>query len=678
VFAVITVMAMGGAVAFQQAFLQDLPKLPDRQGLWAAGRVPGVTFLGPEGQVIARRGPRHGERLKLAELPPHVAWAFLAVEDKRFYQHGPVDLRGLARAAVANARAGHTVEGGSTLTQQLARTLFLNRDQTLKRKIQEAILAWRLEQVLSKDEILELYLNRVYFGDRAYGLAAAADTYFGKPASQLNLSEAALLAGLPKAPSQLAPTNDMPAAWARGRLVLATLGQIGWITPAQAKLAAAQPPALSTAQAAVEGDMAWVLDAAAREAVTLVGDRSPDLVIKVTVDPARQSQATRIVAQAIASQGGGAHQGALVALAPDGAIGALVGGVDHDQSPFNRAYQARRQPGSAFKPFVWATALEQGANPFDIRQDGPIKIGGWRPQNYGGGYRGPVTLATALKLSLNTVSVRLTQEAGPAHVAALARRFGLGAIPERPGPSIALGAYEVSLLELTGAYQVLQNGGTRQTPYLISQITNARGDVLYAHRAAPVPVFDPRQAAQMVQMMEGVITSGTGVRAAMGRIAAGKTGTSQDYRDAWFVGFTPDWAAGVWVGNDDNRPMRGMTGGKLPAEIWRRFMLAAHEGLPLSQFDWMPPMPQAPPRWRAEPVGYQDEAPEPAWSDEQEGAVRPVTLDRAEAPQAEEAAGEVRIWAPPQPWREPRGEPAPAPRDRYVPAYGFTTDPGAN
>lgn len=644
------VATLGAAFAVQRFYLADLPAIPDRAALWSAGRPPGVTFLGPDGEPVAWRGPRHGRRVELAELPGQVPLAFLAAEDKRFYEHGPLDLRGLFRALSVNLRAGHAVEGGSTLSQQLARTLFLKPDKTLKRKIQEAALATRLEAALSKDDLLELYLNRIYFGDGAYGLAAASQRYFGKDPRDLTLGESALLAALPKAPSRLALTNDLPAAWARARLILATMEQTEWATPAEVQAALAAPPKVKTAVAAPEGDMAWALDAAAREAEGLVGaDAAPDLVVRITVDPKLQAAAAKAVRSGL---GGGTRQAALVALAPDGAIRALIGGRDHAKSPYNRALQARRQPGSAIKPIVWATALERGVSPFDVRVDRAVSIDGWNPKNYGGGYRGAVTVERALQLSLNTVSVRLAAEAGVDRVAALARRFGLTSIPEHPGPSLALGAYEVSLLHLTSAYQVLQSGGERIQPYLVSEITNARGDVLYRRSStASVSVYPQYQAGEMVRMMEGVIASGTGTRADIGRPAAGKTGTSQDYRDAWFVGFTPDWVCGVWVGHDDNTPMRGVTGGSTPAVIWRSFMSAAHQGLPVRDFDWAPELTPPPTYWYDDPY--------------------------AEAPDYADGYGpDEHPWDESQPWESPRAEtPDRNAGPAFTPGYGRARRP---
>jgi penicillin-binding protein 1A len=574
-----------------RVFLADLPKIPDGPTLWSINRIPGMTFLDRTGLVIAVRGPRHGQRARLADLPPHVAHAFLAVEDHRFYEHGPVDLEGVARAVRVNWDAGGVVQGGSTLTQQLARTIFLSPDQTFKRKIQEAIIAWRLEQALSKDEVLELYLNRVFFGSNAYGIDAASQVYFGKPAVQLTLSEAALLAALPKAPSRLRPTRDMEAAVRRSHMVLRLMREHGWINAAAERAAAADRPTLAPPPPR-EGDYGYALDLAQAQAQALAGGQAPDLVVQIGIDPDIQAAAFKAVRDVMRQEGprANAEQAALVALAPDGAIRALVGGVDHSFSPFDRAVQAQRQPGSAFKPFVYATALERGVRPWDVRQDAPVRIGRWSPKNFGGGYRGAVTIDEALVRSVNTVAVRLAQEAGAEKVGGLARRFGLTAIPPRPQLSIALGSYEVPLLDLTGAYQVFQQGGRRYPPYMIDRITASDGRLLFERRpSSALQVYDPGRTALMVAMLQGVVERGTGQRAGFSRAAAGKTGTSQDYRDAWFVGFTPDWVAGVWVGNDNNTPMRRVTGGDLPARIWRQFMIAAHQDIPPRPFPAGPP-----------------------------------------------------------------------------------------
>jgi penicillin-binding protein 1A len=578
------------AAQLYQTVFAGLPAVPDRATLWSMNRPPGFTFMDHEGRVIATRGPRHGRSVDLKSLPPYLPQAFLAAEDRRFFQHHGVDGRSILRALGANARAGGVVEGGSTLTQQLAKIIFLSPEQTLRRKMQEAVLAFRMEQVLSKDEILTLYLDRVFFGENAYGVEAASRTFFGKSATEVTLAEAALLAALPKAPTRLDPTNDLDAAVERSRLVLANLREEGWITAEQEAAARASPPEIAPPPPG-EGEMAYVIDLAQAQSLALLRDAGvqppPDLQVKLSVDPALQRVATGSVRRVIGRWGrpAWARQAAFVALAPDGGVRALVGGVDHRRSPFNRAVQAQRQPGSAFKPFVYAAALEDGVRPMDIRQDRPVRFGRWTPANYGNSYRGAVTVEDALADSINTVAIRLTADTGRDKVAGLARRFGLSSVPPRPGLSVALGAYETNLLELTGAYQVFQRGGKVSRPYLIEQITTARGDLLYRHAGlGQVPVYDPPLNALMVDMMQAVVERGTGRRAQFGRPAAAKTGTSQNHKDAWFVGFTPDWIAGVWVGNDDGRPMNKVTGGELPALIWRGFMVEAHRGLPPRSF----------------------------------------------------------------------------------------------
>jgi len=573
------------------AYLRDTPTLPSREALFAVNRAPGVRFEDRNGQVIATRGPRYGQRITLAGVPNYLPLAFLAAEDKRFYQHGAVDPYGIARAAWVNHQAGRTVQGASTLSQQLAKGLFLTPDRTVKRKLQEMLMAWRLEQVLSKDEVLELYLNRVFFGANTFGVDGASRTYFGKPASQLTLSEAALLAGLPKAPSRLALTRDMGAALARSRLVLANMRQEGWITAEQERQALEDTPRLSPLAVADEADYGWVLDYATAEAVRIAGQNAPDLVVRLTIDSRLQHVGAETVRQAIEIGGAnaGAGQAALLSLSGDGAVRAMVGGTDYVESPFNRAVQARRQPGSTFKPFVYAAALEKGVLPTDIRVDGPVRFGAWKPENYGGGYRGPMTVQDALVNSINTIAVKLAQEAGGPAIGDLARRFGITSLPSNPDLSVALGAYEVNLLQLTSGFQVFQQGGLRLEPYVIESIATQDGRPIFAHSApaAPASVYDISKASMMVKMMKKVVEVGTARRAAFGWPAAGKTGTSQNWRDAWFVGFTPDYVTGVWVGNDDDRPMNKVVGGDMPASIWRRYMLAAHEGLAVRDFPWL-------------------------------------------------------------------------------------------
>ncbi|MBO9557386.1 MAG: PBP1A family penicillin-binding protein [Caulobacter sp.] len=585
----------GGAYVWFK-YLKDAPPLPSREALFAVNRAPGIRFEDRNGQVIATRGPRYGQRITLAGVPNYVPLAFLAAEDRRFYKHGAIDPYGIVRAAWINHRAGRTVQGASTLSQQLAKGMFLTPDRITKRKVQEMYLAWKLERVLTKDEILELYLNRVYFGAGTYGVDGAAQTYFNKPASQLTLSESALLAGLMKAPSRLALTRDMSGALARSRLILANMRKEGWITAEQESRALDDTPRLSPLAVADEGDYGWVLDYATSEAVRIAGQNAPDLVVRLTIDPRLQHVGAQTVREAIrvAGEGAGARQAALLSLSADGAVRAMVGGTDYAESPFNRAVQARRQPGSTFKPFVYAAALEKGVLPTDIRVDGPVQFGDWKPENYAGGYRGPMTVQDALVNSINTIAVKLAQEAGGPAIGDLARRFGITSLPSNPDLSVALGAYEVNLLQLTSGFQVFQQGGTRIEPYVIESIATQGGEPIFNHTvpATPSSVYDISKASMMVKMMKKVVEVGTAKRAAFGRPAAGKTGTSQNWRDAWFVGFTPDYVTGVWVGNDDDRPMNKVVGGDIPASIWRRYMLAAHEGLAVRDFPWLLPDPE--------------------------------------------------------------------------------------
>ena len=644
-------IAAGGiGVYVWQKYLTDVPPLPAREALFAVNRAPGIRFQDTRGVQVAMRGPRYGERITLDQLPVYVPQAFLAAEDRRFYKHGALDLQGIARAAWINWRAGRIVQGGSTITQQISKGLFLTPDQTARRKLQEAVMARRLFKVLSRDEILELYLNRIFFGANTYGIDGASRAYFGKPASRMSISEAALLASLPKAPSRLALTKNMAGALERQRLILANMRREKWITEAQYQAALADTPQLAPGAVQDEGDLGYILDYATVEAVKIAGQNSPDLVVRLTIDTRLQAAAGKIVREVMKTDGAksGGTQAALLALGNDGAIRAMVGGTDFDSSPFNRAVQARRQPGSTFKPFVYAAALEKGVLPSDQRVDGPVKFGDWAPENYGGGYAGPVTIETALAKSINTVAAKLGQEVGGAAMGELARRFGLSTIPSNPDLSVALGSYEVSLIQLVGAFQVFQQGGQRRTPYIIESIATVTGESIYVHQpsAAGVPVYDIAKASMMVNMMKAVLERGTGTRAAFGRPAAGKTGTSQNWRDAWFVGFTPDLTAGVWIGNDDDRPMNHIAGGTLPAAIWRRFMIIAHEGLPVRDFDWL--MPDPVPEEEADPRN-------PFYGELSSDFAR--TVDALEPEVVEPEAPPVPL-EPPKP-QLPAGEPIP-------------------
>jgi len=491
---------------------------------------------------------------------------------------------GLARAVVANVLRRGVSQGGSTLTQQLAKNLFLTQERTLWRKMQELVLALWLERKFSKAEILELYLNRVYFGSGAYGVEAAAQRYFGKSARQVKVAEAAMLAGLVKSPSRLAPSRNPNGAERRAQIVLAAMAEVGFVTETMAKSALTQPArAVKTAGAGSVNYVAdWIMDVLD----DFVGRVEQDLVVETSIDPGLQAAAEKALVDELALKGGkfDVGQGALVAMTPDGAVRALVGGKNYNESQYNRAVAAKRQPGSAFKPFVYLTALERGLTPDTLRDDKPIDLKGWRPENYGHEYFGPVTLTQALANSLNTVSVRLTVEFGPAAVAKTAYRLGITSKLE-PNPSLALGTSEVSVIELVSAYAPFANGGNMVVPHVVERIRTVDGKkTLYTNANTSFGrVVDARYVGMMNAMMRQTLLSGTAHSASLpGWVAAGKTGTSQDFRDAWFIGYTGHLVTGVWLGNDDSSPTKKATGGGLPVDVWSRFMKVAHQNIPLA------------------------------------------------------------------------------------------------
>ena len=569
-------------------------ELPQPRDLAVPARSPAVTILANDGTVLARRGSGFARAVALDELPPHVGHAFIAIEDRRFYAHAGIDPQGIARAMLANLMAFDVVQGGSTITQQLAKNLFLKPARTLKRKVQETMLALWLESEYSKDEVLTLYLNRVYFGAGAYGIEAASQRYFDKPATRLSVQEAAMLAGLVKAPSRLAPTHNPDAAQRRANLVIAAMRAQGYLPGGQADTAQAFPAEVTPRTTTQTG---YAVDWIENQLAGFSGRATRDVTVETTLNPAMQTAAVGALKSGLALAGPQARvrQGALVAMAPDGAVRALVGGLDYRQSQFNRATTAKRQPGSAFKTFVYLTALENGMTPATIRRDAPIQVANYAPTNFAGTYEGEVTLADALANSINTVAVRLAYEAGPAAVARTARRLGITS-DVRADLSLALGSSEVTLAELTGAYAPFANGGDGVFPYIITRVWGKTEDggreALYQRAGGgPGRVVTPTNVAHMNTMLAQTIRTGTGKRARIDRPAGGKTGTSQDNRDAWFIGYTADLVAGVWVGNDDGTPMRGVTGGRLPAEIWRNFMTAAHTGMPPRALPGYPPPP---------------------------------------------------------------------------------------
>lgn len=553
----------------------------ERQGvLQVPEREPGVMILASDGSVLAEQGAFNGDDARLADLPDYVPNALIAIEDRRFRSHYGVDPVGLIRAMYRNYRAGRVAQGGSTITQQLAKNLFLAPDRTLQRKLQEAVLAVWLERHLTKDEILQLYLNRVYFGSGATGIAKAAQVYYQKSASELTLAEAATLAGVVKAPSAANPVSNPEAAAARARLVLESMVEEGFISAGDAA-AAIERPAEARATSYVSAKY-FVVDWVAEQLPEFVKDYQQSLVVETTIDPAIQAQAELAINKELGGEGAklGASQGAMAVMDGSGAVLAMVGGKSYKRSQFNRAAKARRQPGSAFKPFVFLAALERGATPVTRAVDEPVSIGGWQPENYRGKYLGSVSLETALALSLNTVAVKLTMQVGPAVVAAVAHRLGITSRLSEDA-SIALGTSEVTLLELTSAFVPFSNGGYPVTPYAVTRVLTRDGRVVYERNGSGFPkAISDSDLYGMNRMMRLVVTEGTGNRAAFPDFdIAGKTGTSQDYRDAWFIGYTSEFIAGVWVGNDDNSPMKKVTGGLLPAAIWREVMEPAHRGL---------------------------------------------------------------------------------------------------
>ncbi|ALK08331.1 transglycosylase domain-containing protein [Blastochloris viridis] len=571
------VIAIWAGLAGLGLLVWQAAHLPPIQSLDVPKRPPTVQIAGLDGRVIATRGEMGGAAVPLQALPDYLPDAFIAIEDKRFRDHFGVDPVGIARAAVANVLRRGVSQGGSTLTQQLAKNLFLTQERTFSRKLQEVVLALWLERKFSKDQILELYLNRVYFGAGAYGVEAAAQRYFGKPARQLTLAESAMLAGLVKSPTRLAPTRHLDAAQRRAALVVQAMADEGYINRQAEAVALARPAQVVKRQDA--GSIGFVADYVMDVLDDLVGHVEDDVTVITTLDPVLQQLAERALVETLARDGAkaDASQGAMVAMSPDGAVRALVGGRSYADSQFNRAVTARRQPGSAFKPFVYLAALERGLTPDTLRDDSPIQIKGWKPENYTHDYRGPVTLTTALAHSLNTVAVRLALEVGPRAVVDTAQRLGIAAKLEA-NASIALGTSEVTLLELTSAFAPFANGGLPARPVMVERVRAAGGKTLYVRRADPRGrVVAPGYVGMMNAMLEEVIVSGTGRKAQIaGWQAAGKTGTTQDFKDAWFVGFTGRLVAGVWLGNDDSSPMKKVTGGGLPAEIWGRFMREAH------------------------------------------------------------------------------------------------------
>lgn len=570
ILAVWGAVGLAGLVAW---FAYDLPQV---ERFEAPTRRASVTLTDIRDRPILTYGDFYAESLSLDEVPPHLRDAILAIEDRRFFDHGGFDPLAIARALFVNLFAGGVRQGGSTLTQQLAKNLFLTPERTVRRKVQELLLAFWLEANFTKKQIFTLYMNRVYLGSGAYGVDGAARRYFGKSARRLGLLESAAIAGLLKAPSRYSPLRNRELSEKRARVVLRAMHDAGFID--EGRLGRALRQKLSVAVPFRTSRTArYFFDWALEQVAGFAGSGNGDLVVRTTLDLRLQRLAEERLRKTVAGVGRqrGVGQAALVAMTPDGAVRALVGGTDYARSQFNRASHALRQPGSVFKLFVYLAALESGLRPDDTFVDEPFAVGKWRPRNYPDRYRGRVTMREALVQSINTVAVRVSETVGRGRVIGVARRLGITA-PLQAHPSLALGASELSLLELTAAYGVIANRGVLVWPHGIVEIRRRSGEVLYRRQSGvPAQVIGRGEARQMDRLLRAAISSGTGRRANPGVPAAGKTGTSQQFRDAWFVGYTDYLVAGIWMGNDDGKPMKRVTGGTLPAALWREFMAAA-------------------------------------------------------------------------------------------------------
>jgi len=567
-----------GTAAVVLIYAWGLPDAPSEKLLYSGAQQYSVVFTDINGTYLGRRGVLHSNAVPLEEIPDHVIEAVLATEDARFYEHFGIDILGTIRALSANVQANDIVQGGSTLTQQVAKNLFLTPERSLRRKIKEAFLSLWMEARLTKRQILKLYLDRAYMGGGTFGVEAAAEFYFNKSIRDVSLSEAVMLAGLFKAPTRFSPTHNLPAARSRANVVLERMIDAGFLTEGQARVARLHPADLVAPSAAYIPE--YYLDWAFSEVKRIADGRSYVLSVKTTLDLKRQKQADEAV-QTILREGGkakGVDEAALVSMTLDGAVLAMIGGRDYGESQFNRAVDAKRQPGSSFKPFVYLTALNEGFTPKSIVVDSPITIGNWSPRNYSRRYRGRVTLATALQKSINVIPVKLAQTFGRKKIAATAKAMGIRT-ELRLNRSMPLGTNEVTVLDMTGGFAVFANGGMEVKPYGVLEIRTQEGELLYDRErdeAPPKRVAELEKIEQLNSMLGGVVTGGTARRAQLGFTpAAGKTGTTQAYRDAWFMGYTGELTTGVWMGNDSFSSTKRLTGGNLPAMIWQKYMSVA-------------------------------------------------------------------------------------------------------
>jgi penicillin-binding protein 1A len=566
------IVALGLGYVWFSLAQKGLLQIPEQE--------PGIMLLAADGTVLSEQGAFFGDQVRLADLPDYVPNALIAIEDRRFRSHYGVDPLGLMRAVFQNISAGHVVQGGSTLTQQLAKNLFLNPERTLQRKVQELVLALWLETKFSKDEILQLYLNRVYFGGGATGIEKAAQTYYHKSATELSMMEAATLAGVLKAPTSYNPLTHPEESAARANLVINSMVDAGFVSREEADQAINEP-ATVVASNYIPATQ-YVVDMIAAQLPDLVKNYDQSIIVETTIDPRLQQVAEKSLRTHLSVDGKDLNvsQGAMVVLDTSGAIKAMVGGKSYKRSQYNRATKALRQPGSAFKPFVYLAAMERGYTPESVEVDEPVRIGNWEPENYKHKYLGEVTLQTALALSLNTVAAKLAAAVGPENVVAVAHRLGIVSHLGTDA-SIALGTSEVTLLELTSAFTPFANGGYTIAPYSVRRIATRDGKVIYERKGDGFgETISSGNLGSMNMMMRSVVTDGTAKKAQIpGFDIGGKTGTSQDYRDAWFIGYSTYFVGGVWVGNDDNSPTRNVTGGSIPAMIWKDVMDVALAGL---------------------------------------------------------------------------------------------------
>ncbi|HEX8528117.1 transglycosylase domain-containing protein [Allosphingosinicella sp.] len=586
----VATVALGVAVTVAVSQLPSYQELIRRDDLGQMIRVRAA-----DGSIIVSMGPSFGEWLGHDEIPPIMREAMIAVEDRRFRSHPGVDPIGIVRALFIRAERGEWTQGGSTITQQLARNIFLDNSRSFGRKIREGILAMALEWQFSKEQILELYLNRVYFGGGAYGIDAASRRFFGHSARELSIAEASIIAGLVKAPSNYSPTADAEAARGRAAVVIEIMRENETITAAQA--AASDPRQVRFVQGGSSQNSArYFTDWALPQLDMLIDESVQPIDVWTTLDPNLQRAADR----AINANTPGGAQGALVSLDRDGAVRAMVGGRNYLQSIYNRATQATRQPGSSFKLFVYLAALETGYTPNSTVQDAPLTIAGWSPRNDSGRFSGPVTLRQALAYSINTVAVRLAQEVGTRNVADMAQRMGI-TTRVSANPSMALGTSEVRLIDMTRAYASVGSGGSAVVPYGIRRVTTADGTLLYQHQSEGERVLvAPWVAAQMIELLEGVVSHGSGRNAALGRPTAGKTGTTTSNKDGWFLGFSSGITTGVWMGRDDSRTVAGLAGGRAPAQAFHDFMVRAVAGRPVEPFRTEVALPDGVPEPEAE------------------------------------------------------------------------------